>query len=196
MSSKQAMVALPAAAAGLVLLNGPGFVAPQAAQAGLGIELVKAKTSLSLEVQVYTSASSEATTIVGSRSVWIPLGFTTHGCGSKIYTKNGILVNGNMDQNLRSPGGVLLTHTHMFQHLFCDQSQAARVTPTVATIAGQSSSASFSAAATCAAAAGATAVAGAKARRGKAARPDFGRSVFAELCPRCPSCVLFQQEAK
>ncbi|CAJ1403870.1 unnamed protein product [Effrenium voratum] len=79
MSSKQAMVALPAAAAGLVLLNGPGFVAPQAAQ-------------------------------------------------------------------------------------------AARVTPTVATIAGQSSSASFSAAATCAAAAGATAVAGAKARRGKVAR--------------------------
>ena len=31
----------------------------------------------------------------------------TRGCGSKICTRNGILVNGNMDQNLRSPGGLI-----------------------------------------------------------------------------------------
>ena len=33
------------------------------------------------------------------------------GCGSKIGTPNGTLVRGNMDQNLRSPGGLTLTHT-------------------------------------------------------------------------------------
>ena len=32
-----------------------------------------------------------------------------YGCGSKTCTKNGILVKGNMDQNLRSPGGCILT---------------------------------------------------------------------------------------
>ena len=37
----------------------------------------------------------------------------TYGCGSKMGTQNGTLVNRNMDQNLRSPGGLILTHTHM-----------------------------------------------------------------------------------
>ena len=35
------------------------------------------------------------------------------GCGSKICTQNGIPVDGNMDQNPRSPGGLILTHIHM-----------------------------------------------------------------------------------
>ena len=35
------------------------------------------------------------------------------GCGSTIGTQNGTLVNGNMDQNLWSPGGLILTHTHL-----------------------------------------------------------------------------------
>ena len=35
------------------------------------------------------------------------------GCGSKIGTQNGTLVSGNMDQNLWSPGGLILTHTHL-----------------------------------------------------------------------------------
>ena len=39
--------------------------------------------------------------------------FRVHGCGSKIGTQNGTLVSGNMDQNLWSPGGLILTHTHM-----------------------------------------------------------------------------------
>ena len=28
-------------------------------------------------------------------------------------TQNGTLVNGNLDYNLRSPAGLILTHTHM-----------------------------------------------------------------------------------
>ena len=35
------------------------------------------------------------------------------GRGSEICTQNGTLVNGNMDCNLRSPGGLILTHTHV-----------------------------------------------------------------------------------
>ena len=34
----------------------------------------------------------------------------TNGCGSKIGAQNGTLVSGHMDQNLRSPGAVILTH--------------------------------------------------------------------------------------
>ena len=37
------------------------------------------------------------------------------GRGSKICTQNGILVNGNMDQNLRCPGGLILTPTQMLK---------------------------------------------------------------------------------
>ena len=33
------------------------------------------------------------------------------GCGSKTGTQNGTLANGNMDNNLRSPVGLFLTHT-------------------------------------------------------------------------------------
>ena len=33
-----------------------------------------------------------------------------HGCGSKIC--NGTLANGHLDYKLRSPGGLILTHTH------------------------------------------------------------------------------------
>ena len=33
--------------------------------------------------------------------------------GSKIGTPNGTLASGNMDQNLWSPGGLILTHTHI-----------------------------------------------------------------------------------
>ena len=36
-----------------------------------------------------------------------------YGGGSNICTQNGTLVIGNMDQNLRSPGSLILTHTHM-----------------------------------------------------------------------------------
>ena len=39
------------------------------------------------------------------------------GCGSKICTQNGTLVNGNMEQHLRFPG-LILTHTHMVFNLF------------------------------------------------------------------------------
>ena len=46
------------------------------------------------------------------------LRFTPYGCGSKIGTQNGTLVNGTKDQNLRSPGGLVLTHTHMNQPQF------------------------------------------------------------------------------
>ena len=35
------------------------------------------------------------------------------GCGAKICTPNGTLVNGKLDYNLRSPGGLILTHTHV-----------------------------------------------------------------------------------
>ena len=41
------------------------------------------------------------------------LSLCRHGCGSKIGTPNGTLASGNMDQNLWSPGGSILTHTHM-----------------------------------------------------------------------------------
>ena len=36
-----------------------------------------------------------------------------YGCESKIGTQNGTLVNGTIDLNLRSPGGLILTHSHM-----------------------------------------------------------------------------------
>ena len=38
------------------------------------------------------------------------------GCGSKIGTPNGTLATGNMDQNLWSPGGLILTHTRVCIH--------------------------------------------------------------------------------
>ena len=41
-----------------------------------------------------------------------------YGCESKIGTQDGTLVNGNMDQNLRSPGGSILTHT-LIRAPFC-----------------------------------------------------------------------------
>ena len=47
------------------------------------------------------------------RSWPIHYGSEVHGCGSKIGTQNGTLVSGNMDQNLWSAGGLILTHTHM-----------------------------------------------------------------------------------
>ena len=34
-------------------------------------------------------------------------------CGSKIGTPNGRLANGNMDSNLGSRSGLILTHTHL-----------------------------------------------------------------------------------
>ena len=38
-----------------------------------------------------------------------------YGSGSKIATQNGTLVSGNMDQNLRSPASLILTHTHTWK---------------------------------------------------------------------------------
>ena len=35
------------------------------------------------------------------------------GCGSKIGTQNGILVNGNKDKHLRSPSPLILSHTQL-----------------------------------------------------------------------------------
>ena len=40
-----------------------------------------------------------------------------HGCKSKICTQNGILAKGNMDQHLRSPGGLILTPAHVFRSM-------------------------------------------------------------------------------
>ena len=37
---------------------------------------------------------------------------SSFGCGSKIGTQHGTLVNGNVHQNLRFHGGFMLTHTH------------------------------------------------------------------------------------
>ena len=37
----------------------------------------------------------------------------TYGCGSKTRYQNGTLVSGNMDQNLRNPSWLILSHTHM-----------------------------------------------------------------------------------
>ena len=55
---------------------------------------------------------------------------TAHGCGSKICTQNGTLVSGNMDQHLRSPGGVILTHTHMLQRtMLTDWDAATQISP-------------------------------------------------------------------
>ena len=42
----------------------------------------------------------------------------TFGCGSKIGTQNGTLVNGSMDYNLRFSGGLILTHTRLIAELF------------------------------------------------------------------------------
>ena len=41
--------------------------------------------------------------------------------GQKWVPVLGTLVNGKMDQNLRSPGGLILTHTHMNPHGFNDE---------------------------------------------------------------------------
>ena len=41
-----------------------------------------------------------------------PLRLLAAGCGSKIGTSDGTLVSGNMDQDLPSPGDLILTHTH------------------------------------------------------------------------------------
>ena len=36
-----------------------------------------------------------------------------HGCGSKTRCQHGTLVSKNMDQNLRNPSCLILSHTHM-----------------------------------------------------------------------------------
>ena len=45
----------------------------------------------------------------------VTLRLNTSGCGSKngVTPKWLALVGGNMDKNLRSPGGLILTHTHL-----------------------------------------------------------------------------------
>ena len=48
----------------------------------------------------------------GAAAVWVVDPYP-YGCGSKIGTQNGTLVSGNMDQNLWSPGGSILIHTHI-----------------------------------------------------------------------------------
>ena len=40
-----------------------------------------------------------------------------HGCGSKNRYQNGILASGNMDQNLRNPFCLILSHTHTYTHI-------------------------------------------------------------------------------
>ena len=46
-------------------------------------------------------------------SSWQPSNQHRHGCEPKIVNPNGTLVCVHMDQNLRFPGGLILTHTHM-----------------------------------------------------------------------------------
>ena len=46
-------------------------------------------------------------------TAWFSHGVHLPGFRLKICTRNGILVNGNMDQNLRFSGGLILTHTHV-----------------------------------------------------------------------------------
>ena len=41
--------------------------------------------------------------------------YSSFGCGSKRGTTNGTLLTGKKDYNLRSPGGLILTHTHIMQ---------------------------------------------------------------------------------
>ena len=45
-----------------------------------------------------------------------PMNEAPYGCGSKNRYQNGTLVSGNMDQNLRSPSCLILSHTHMVCH--------------------------------------------------------------------------------
>ena len=40
-----------------------------------------------------------------------------HGCGSKNWYQNGTLVSGNMDQNLRNPSCLILSHTHIYIYM-------------------------------------------------------------------------------
>ena len=58
---------------------------------------------------------------VGNTPTWafllersLPSGSLLYGCGSKIRYQNGTLVSGNMDQHLRNPSCLILSHTHMF----------------------------------------------------------------------------------
>ena len=49
--------------------------------------------------------------------------------GSKIGAPNGTLVSRNMDQNLRSPGGFILTHTNLGTFYFEPPPQLLRFRP-------------------------------------------------------------------
>ena len=51
--------------------------------------------------------------LFGGRFPGLKKDATTHGCGSRNRCQNGTLVSGNMDQNLRNPPCVILSHTHM-----------------------------------------------------------------------------------
>ena len=43
------------------------------------------------------------------------------GCGSKNRYQNGTLVSGNMDQNLRNPSCLILSHTHVYSDCLADR---------------------------------------------------------------------------
>ena len=55
---------------------------------------------------------SAAASVLGAASA-ARLRITLFGCGSKIGAQVGTQVNGTKNENLRSAGGLILTHTHL-----------------------------------------------------------------------------------
>ena len=72
----------------------------------MGKRVTEALLALQTEAQGRAVAVHAERLSCGCKQSLSPL----YGCGSKIGTQNGSLASGNMDQNLRSPGGLILTH--------------------------------------------------------------------------------------
>ena len=58
--------------------------------------------------------SKPSPTAAQREAQWLSL---AHGSGSKNRYQNGTLARGNMDQNLRNPPCLILSHTHILPHL-------------------------------------------------------------------------------
>ena len=73
------------------------------------------QTSKSQACSARRQANASKTPFVSLMSIHIQVYLC--GCGSKNRYQNGTLVSRNMDQNLRNPSCLILSHTHVIKHL-------------------------------------------------------------------------------
>ena len=98
-----------------VLLVGFLWLAPSAHRARMGAleEIVERHATLESANTDLAEQQTEWETSIEDRNGFLGRGeYAKYGYGSKMRTQNGTLANGK-DKDLRSPGGCILTRTHI-----------------------------------------------------------------------------------